>query len=412
MRLWTGQTVSVFGSLTTRIALPFTAVIYLDARPFQIALVTAADVIAGICFGLVAGVWVDRLRRRPMMIVADVGRAAIVLSVPVVAVFGTLHIEQLYAVAFLAGILTTFFDVAYQSYLPTLVEVDELVEGNSKLAASASVAEFAAFGSAGWLVQIITGPGAMLIDAATFVVSAISIASIRTKEPAAAPVTERESLLIEVRDGARAILHDGTLMVIAASAMFLNLAAGMMSATFLLFTARELGFSAGVLGLIFAVGGLTSLVGAVLADRCRRTFGAGGAMIIGLTMGGVGFVLTFAAPHASIIAAALLVGTQVISDPGWTIYEINQISLRQAIAPPGLLGRVNASVRFLGLVTMLAGTLFAGLVAGAIGARPVIMLAAIAVFAAAAVIAASPVRKLKAPPPVDEEVAFGTSAVA
>ncbi len=412
MRLWTGQTVSVFGSLTTRIALPFTAVIYLDARPFQIALVTAADVIAGICFGLVAGVWVDRLRRRPMMIVADVGRAAIVLSVPVVAVFGTLHIEQLYAVAFLAGILTTFFDVAYQSYLPTLVEVDELVEGNSKLAASASVAEFAAFGSAGWLVQIITGPGAMLIDAATFVVSAISIASIRTKEPAAAPVTERESLLIEVRDGARAILHDGTLMVIAASAMFLNLAAGMMSATFLLFTARELGFSAGVLGLIFAVGGLTSLVGAVLADRCRRTFGAGGAMIIGLTMGGVGFVLTFAAPHASIIAAALLVGTQVISDPGWTIYEINQISLRQAIAPPGLLGRVNASVRFLGLVTMLAGTLFAGLVAGAIGARPVIMLAAIAVFAAAAVIAASPVRKLKAPPPLDEEVAFGTSAVA
>ena len=404
LRLWTGQTVSVFGSLTTRIALPFTAVIYLNARPFQIALVTAADVIAGIAFGLIAGVWVDRLRRRPMMIAADIGRALIVLSVPLVAVFGTLHIEQLYAVAFLAGILTTFFDVAYQSYLPTLVDVDELVEGNSKLAASASVAEFAAFGSAGWLVQIITGPGAMLIDAASFVVSAVSIASIRTAEAPPAPAAERQTMLVEVRDGARAILENSTLCIITASWVLLSLASGMMSATFLLFTARELGFSPGVLGLIFAVGGVTSFVGAVLAERCRRAFGVGGAMTIGLTMGGAGFLIMSGAPHASILAAALLIAQQMISDPGWTVYEINQISLRQAIAPPAMLGRVNASVRFLGLVAMLAGTLSAGAIAGTLGARPVIMLAGGAVLAAAAVIALSPVRKLKAAPPIDEAI--------
>ena len=131
MRLWTGQTISVFGSLTTRLALPFTAVVYLDARPLQVALVTSSDVLAGICFALFAGVWVDRLRRRPIMIVADLGRAVIIGSVPLAAVFGALRIEQLYAVAFLAGILTTFFDVAYQSYLPTLVGQDELVQSSS-----------------------------------------------------------------------------------------------------------------------------------------------------------------------------------------------------------------------------------------------------------------------------------------
>lgn len=398
VRLWAGQTVSVFGSLTTRIALPFTAVVYLDARPFQIALVTAADVIAGICFGLFAGVWVDRLRRRPMMIAADIGRAVIVSSVPAAAVFGTLHIEQLYVVAFLAGILTTFFDVAYQSYLPTLVSADELVEGNSKLAASASVAEFGAFGTAGWLVQLITGPGAMVVDAASFVVSAISIAIIRRPEPPPMPVFERQPMLSEAVDGIRAILHDGTLRVIAASWVLLSLASGMMSAVFLLFTARELGFSPGVLGVIFAVGGVTSFIGAVFADWSRRRFGVGGAMILGLTMGGVGFLVMAGAPHASVLGAGLLIGQQIISDPGWTVYEINQISLRQAIAPEAMLGRVNAGVRFAGLVAMLVGTIVAGLTADAIGGRPVILLAGSAVFAAALVVLLSPVRTLRSAP--------------
>ena len=404
VRLWTGQTVSVFGSLTTRIALPFTAVVYLDARPFQIALVTAADVVAGICFGLFVGVWVDRIRRRPMMIAADIGRAIIVVSVPAAAVFGTLHIEQLYAVAFLAGILTTFFDVAYQSYLPTLVSADELVEGNSKLAASASVAEFGAFGTAGWLVQLITAPGAMLVDAGSFVVSAVSIAMIRRPEPPPAPASEREPMIAEALDGVRAIYHDRTLRVIAASWVLLSLASGMMSAVFLLFTARELGFSPGVLGLIFAVGGVTSFVGAVLADWSRRTFGVGGAMILGLVMGAVGFVIMAGAPHASILGAAILIAQQVISDPGWTVYEINQISLRQAIAPEAMLGRVNAGVRFAGLVAMLVGTISAGAIADAIGARPVILLAGAAVFAAAVVVLCSPVRRLRTAPERTDDV--------
>ena len=177
LRLWTGQTISVFGSLTTRLALPFTAIMFLQARPYQVALVTTFDVLAGICFTLFAGVWADRLRRRPIMIAADIGRAAIIGSVPIAAWFGVLRIEHLYAVAFLAGILTTFFDVAYQSYLPVLIDKEQLIDGNSKLAASESVAEFGSFSLAGWLVQLVTAPGAMAVDALSFLFSAASLSA-------------------------------------------------------------------------------------------------------------------------------------------------------------------------------------------------------------------------------------------
>ncbi|MBI5288838.1 MAG: MFS transporter, partial [Chloroflexi bacterium] len=281
-RLWAGQTVSVFGSLTTRLALPFTAVIFLDAPGWQVALLTSVDVLAGISVGLVVGVWVDRLRRRPIMIAADLARAGAIGSVPVAALFGVLHMPQLYAVAFASGVLTTCFDVAYQSYLPTLVRNDELVEGNSKLAASASVAEAGAFGSAGWLAQLLTAPGAMAIDAATFLVSAFSIFSIRQEEPPPPPSHEHESVRTEVVQGLRAIVHDPLQVPMVLSWMCMSLASGMIGGVIILFVTRDLGFSPGAQGLIYAVGGVTSLGGALWADWCRRRFGAGGAMVLGL----------------------------------------------------------------------------------------------------------------------------------
>jgi MFS family permease len=403
VRLWTGQTVSVFGSLTTRVALPFTAIVYLDARAYQVALITAADVLAGILFGLIAGVWVDRLRRKPIMMAADAGRAALVGSIPIAALFGLLRVEQLYVIAFLAGTLTIFFDVAYQSYLPSLIRTEELVEGNSKLAASSSVAEFGAFSLAGWLVQLITAPGAIAVDAVSFVVSALSLRTIRTAEPEPAPAHERESLRAEVLDGLRAVLTDPILRALGASWVAMSLASGMFGSVFLLFTSRELGFSPGVLGVIFGVGGLTSLVGAVFADRCRRRFGAGGAMVMGLASGGIGVLVMTAAPASMPgVAAALLVAQQVISDPGWTIYEVNQVSLRQAVAPERVLGRVNAGIRFAGLVAMLAGSLIAAVVADVYGARPVLVMGGLATLAGAAWLLLSPVRDLRGGPTVEE----------
>jgi MFS family permease len=395
VKLWAGQTVSVFGSLITRTALPFTAIIFLDASAWQVALLVSSDTVAGILFALIAGVWVDRLHRRPIMIAADLGRAAIVGSIPLAALFGVLRIEQLYVVAFSAGVLTSFFDVAYQSYLPSIVEPEELIEGNSKLTASASVAEFGAFSASGWLVQLITGPGAIVIDALSFLCSAAFVRAIRTPEPPVAPIEQRQSVRIEIADGLRALAQSPVLLAGAASWVMLSLASGLMGTVFLLFTSRQLGFSPGVLGLIFGVGGITSLGGALVAGWCARRFGVGGAMILGLALGGVGFALMSLARDASLIAAAFLIAQQCVSDPGWTIYEINQVSLRQAVARPAVLGRVNAAVRFAGLLAMLAGSIVAGLIASAADARAVVVCAAVVAFAGAAVVAASPIRTLR-----------------
>ncbi len=216
-RLWAGQTISVFGSLVGRIALAFTAILYLHARPFEVALIAAFDVFAGICVGLFVGVWVDRLRRRPIMIAADIARAAVTGSIPLAALFGVLRIEQLYVAAFAGGALTTFFDVAYQSYLPTLVEKDRLLEGNSKLTASFSVAEFGAFGISGWLVKLLTGPGAIAVDAVSFLFSAGAVRAIRAPEPTPPPPEQRQSVRAEIVEGLRAVLHDGILRTLAAS---------------------------------------------------------------------------------------------------------------------------------------------------------------------------------------------------
>ena len=404
MRLWVGQTVSVFGSLTTRVALPFTAIIYLDARPLEVALLTSADVLAGILFGLVAGVWVDRLRRRPIMIAADVGRALLIGSIPLAAVFDALRIEQLYVVAFFAGILTIFFDVAYQSYLPALVDEEQLLEGNSKLAATASVAEFGAFSAGGWLVQLVTGPGAMFVDALSFLFSAGSLLAIRKREAIPAAVAEPQSVAAEVRDGIRAVVHDPILRPLAGSFVALSLGAGMMGAVFLLFVTRDLGVAPGWQGVIYGVGGVTSLAGALVAERSRRVLGAGGAMIAGLLLAGIGVSLIAIAPELGVVTVIILVSQQIVSDPGWTIYEINAVSLRQAIAPAHLIGRVNAGIRFAGLVATLVGSLAAGVTADAVGTRPVLIAAAAAIASGALILTLSPVRALRDAPPVTEPV--------
>lgn len=407
LRLWSGQTISVFGSLTTRLALPFTAIVYLKAPVFQVALITSADVLAGISFTLFAGVWVDRLRRRPMMIAADLGRAVIIGSVPLAAAFGELHIAQIYVVAFLAGILTTFFDVAYQAYLPTLIATEDLIDGNSKLAGSASVAEFGSFSAAGWLVQLVTAPGAMGVDAVSFLFSAASLRAIKAAEPPPAPVEDRRSVVTEIAEGMRALWHEPRLRVIAGSHIALSAAGGVFGSVFVLYVTRDLGFSPGVQGLIYGIGGLSSLFGAAITGWCTRRFGAGRAMIGGLTFGGAGVLLVVGAPNITSIALVMLIAQQFISDPGWTVFTINQTSMRQAIAPEGVLGRVSAAERFAGLVATLIASIVAGIIASYAGARFVLGLGALCAIAGAVIILLSPLRNAR-----DESVAAEGTASA
>jgi MFS family permease len=369
LKLWTGQTVSVFGSLITWTALQFTAILVLDATAFQVALLSAATPIAGILVGLVAGVWVDRLHRRPLMIVADLLRAVFLVSIPLAALLDALRIEQLYLVAVLTGMLTIVFDVSYQSYLPTLVRHDELLEGNSKLTASASAAEVGSFGVSGWLIQVFTAPFTVLVDALTFLVSALCLLLIRSPEPPPPPPDERESVRQEIAEGLRLVMGNRILRALTGSAVMEALGRGFIGSVVLLYLSRDLGFSPGVLGMVFGVGGLSSLGGAMLAERATRRFGVGPAMIGSLLIASLGTLCLPLARDASLVALGLLVANQLITDPASTVNDIASISLRQSHTPPRVLGRVNASIRFCGLAVTLLGTLAAGLLAERAGLR-------------------------------------------
>ena len=398
VRLWTGQTISVFGSLITGTAIPFTAILLLDASPLQVALLAASNHVPGLIFGVAAGVWVDRLRRRPVMIAADLGRAVLVVTIPIAYAFDALTIEHLYAVALGAGVLTIFFDVAYQSYVPTLVSREELVEGNSKLAATASVSEFAGFSVSGWLVQVFSGPIAMLVDAASFVVSAVFLRSIRTPEPPPPPPEDRVSALAEAAEGMRTVARHPLLRSLAVATPLAAFGTGMFFATYMIFVTRGLGFNPGVLGVIFGLGGISSLIGATFAGPAARRFGAGPAMIAGLAMMGISMLFIPIASGAGILAAGLLIAQQISGDGMFMVADINATSLRQSIAPERMLGRVNAFNRMLDLGFTLAGILIGGAIGQTIGLRPALYIGAGSMIAAAAWLVLSPVRGLTAPP--------------
>jgi MFS family permease len=408
VNLWAAETISIFGTLVTRTALPFVAILVLDARPFQVALLGIAELVPAFAVGLVAGAWVDRLRRRPILIAADLGRAGLLTIIPILAFLDLLRIEHLYVVAALASILTVFFDVAYQSYLPSLVRREELVEGNSKLAASASVAEFGAFGLGGWLVQWLTAPYALIVDAASFLWSAAFIWRIRRSEPPPATTSARQPIVREIKEGLRFVFGNPILRALGSSTAVFAVSGQMFSAVFLFYVASDLGFKPGLLGVIFAIGGVASFLGAVTTSRITRRFGVGPALIAALPMIALGRMLVVIAADTSWLAVALLIAQQFVTDPFWTVYEISHVSLRQAVTPDRWQGRMNASLRSLDFGGMLIGGLLGGWLGDEIGARTTLLIASVATLLAAIPLLVPAVRNLKeAPattPPIEELV--------
>jgi MFS family permease len=372
------------------------AILVLNASPGQIAILRAADLVPGFLIGLMAGVFIDRLRRRPVMIAADIGRALLLGSIPVVALTGHAQIEQLYVVALLASILTVFFDIAEQSYIPAVVSRDQLIDANSKLTATQSIAEVGGFGIAGWLVQLFTAPFAIAIDAVTFLLSAVFVMAIDTPEPRPAPRAERRSVWREMLEGLTVLRSDPSLRAIALSVAAFECCFGIVGTIYSLYALRELGFMPGLLGLVYAVGGVSSLAAAVLASRVTRRVGIGPAMISGLLLATVGVLFMPLARGAGIVALLLLLAQQVVGDGGATIYEINQASLRQAIAPPALMGRINAGIRVTALGATLLGTAAGALLAQTVGYRPTLVVGALAMFTGALVILRSPVGRRRA----------------
>ena len=398
LRLWSGQTISVFGSMVGGTAMTFTAILVLQATPLQMGILNVMQLVPAVLAGLFAGAWVDRLRRRPLLIGADLGRALVLVTIPLAAWLGMLHIAQVYAVALVVSILTIIFNVAYESYLPGLVGKDDLLEGNSKLSASAAVAEFGGFSIAGWLVQVLTAPFAILIDAGSFVVSAITVKLIRAREPAVV-ASSHPNVIGEIREGLKIVQQHPLLRASAAAVLVHGLSGGTFGALVVLYMSRGLGFSPGVLGMIWALGGLSSFLGAALAPRFNLRLGFGPAMCAGLGIYGLSQSLIPLASGATWISAALLVGQQ-LGDGFYTLYAINQVSLRQAIAPEHVLGRVNASFQFFDLGATLVGSLLGGILGELLGLRLVLAFGAGGTLLSALVLGLSPVRRLKEIPAV------------
>jgi MFS family permease len=370
MKLWLGQTVSELGSVVTRTAVPLVALLVLGAGPYEMALIVVSASLAVLLVGFFAGAWVDRLRRRPLLILADILRAALLFSIPVAYFAGVLRMEQLYVVVFLEGCLGSFFDAAYPAYVPSLIGVDRVVEGNSKLATSSSLAEIGGPGLAGGLVQLVGAPFAMLVDAISFVVSAISLLLIRAPEPARPPRTDVTPIGREILEGLGVLLRHAVLLPLTLRSVIAHVAGSFYGVLYVIFLVEDLHLDPLALGVVISAGGAGSLVGSFFASRAIRRFGIGPALIWCAAGASAVGVLTPLAGGPVVLAFLMVFLPQLIGDGLQTIEGVAELSLIQGVVPDRLLGRVSASLEvFSHGIAYPLGALLAATLAGSIGVR-------------------------------------------
>jgi Transmembrane secretion effector len=399
LKLWLGETVSQFGSQVTLLAVPTVAILVLHAGPFQVGILSALEFLAFPTLGLVAGVYADRLRRRPIMIVCDLGRMLALGSIPVAFLINALTLEQLYIVALLTGIFTVFFDVSYQSYLPALVDRLNLLEGNTKLEISRSAAQVSGPAVAGVLIQLIGGARAVALDALSFLVSAVALSAIRQPEPQPRPSTASGAtgFIPEIKEGLEVVFKSPILWRIAGCTATSNLGSSMVfGAVLLIFMYRDLHLSAAIVGIIFAIGSGGGLLGALLASGISRTVGLGPTLGITTVLDGLALLLTplalLGAPVIVLSATGLIAGLCV------PVYNINQVSLRQAITPDRVQGRMNATMRTIVWGTFPLGGVLGGALGSTIGVVQTIILGGLVSTVAALWIFLGPVIRLKEQP--------------
>jgi MFS family permease len=393
LKLWTGETISLLGTQVTALALPLLAVITLQASAGQVGLLNACRYAPFVFVTLIAGVLVDRVRRRPTMIVANSARAFLIGLIPLAAAFDWLRIEHVYAVGFALGVLTVFFDLAYQAYLPSLVERKLLTPANARLQASASVAELGGPGLGGLLVQALSAPYALIADAASFLVSVLSLATIEKQEPARLS-TARAPLLREIGDGFRFTFANPYLRAIAGEAATFNLFEQTIMTAFVVYAIRDLELAPGILGLVLSTGAGGALAGSLVASRLSRRFGLGAAIVGSMSLACL-VPLTIALPAANgtptVLALALIFS---LWGGAVAVSNVLVVSLRQTITPDPMLGRMNASYRFFTYGAIPLGALLGGGLAELIGLRPTILVGALGLITALAWVIFSPLRGL------------------
>ncbi|WP_235030005.1 MFS transporter [Nonomuraea solani] len=370
--LFLADSASQVGTQLLHLALPLVAVTALRASAVQVGLLTACQTLAFVVIGLPAGAIVDRLSKRLVMVVADWARALALVSVPVAWWLGVLTIYQLYAVALVLGVFTVFFDAAYQSYLPHLVGRERLVEGNSMMEGLRTVAHLGGPSVGGYLVQFLTAPFALVVTVAGYVWSALCLATIRKREPR----RERAGSHLgkEIAEGVRFVFGHRLLRRIAGCAGTANLFGTMAQPAILLLLARDLGLPAGTIGLLLAVGGVGGVVGALVNRRVAARFGQGPTIWLAI---GLPAPLMFVVPWVQADwRLALFALFEFCFGAGAVIFNVTQLSFRQAVTPEPLLGRMNATIRFLVWGTMPLGGLLGGVLGEVMGVRNALLVAA------------------------------------
>jgi MFS family permease len=407
VKLWTAETISVFGTQITLLALPLIAATTLNVTPFEFGLLGAIEFLPFILLSLPAGVWVDRMRRRPIMIVGDLVRAVALLSIPIAFALDGLTIWQLYIVGFINGCATVFFDVAYQSYLPAVVDRDQIIDGNSKLETSRSAAFIVGPGIAGFLIGAISAPFAILVDSVSFVVSALFLGVIRKEEPKPERQVDEHgneaSMRSEIAAGLRYVLGHRHLRAIAATTGSSNFFSNILFAVLLLYLVRQLQFTPELIGVAFSIGAVGFLIGALLAGRIGNGFGVGPTIVASSFVFGPAALLIAIAPTD--LAFAFVAASIFINSLGGAIYNINQVSFRQAITPGSMQGRMNATMRFIVWGTIPIGGVVGGFLGGTIGLQATIWVAAIGGLFVFLPVLLSPVRSIRDMPEAVDEVA-------
>jgi MFS family permease len=392
LRLWFGQTVSEFGSQVTVLALPLAAVLVLHASTFQVGLLTTTGFAPFLLVGLPAGVWVDRMRRRSVMIAADVIRTLVLATLPAAYGLGVLTLGQLYVVTFIHGVATVFFDVAYMSYTPGLVGREHLVEANAKLQATMSVAQVSGPSASGFLIGLLTAPVALIADAASFVVSVITLLTIRTPEPEPER-SERRSLRAEMAEGLRFVGRHPILRMIAGCTATSNLFSSAVFAVGVVFLVRQVHLSAAQIGVLLSLGAIGGIAGALSCGLLRRWIGSARIIWVSITVTAP-FSVLFPLTEPGAAVALYAIAFFAVSFGG-VVYNVHQASFRQIVCPDRLLGRMNATIRFIVWGTIPLGGVLGGALGSSFGNRTALWVCAIGMNLASIWVLASPLLRMR-----------------
>jgi MFS family permease len=395
VKLWSASAISDVGSQVTMVALPLIAALSLGATPWQMGLLSAVGSAPILLVGLFAGVWVDRLPRRPLMVAADVARAAMLLLIPAASLTGGLRMEHLYVVAFITGALTMLFDVAYLSLMPSLVTREELVEANGKIEVTSAAAQVVGPGLGGILVSTLGAAVAVLVDALSFLVSALFLRGIRVTERAPAATSDRLGLATEIAEGLRAVARHRLLRVLAGCSAITNLFGRMFLAVYVLYMTRDLGLDSIGVGLVFATGGLGALAGSLVTAAVTRRLGPGPTMIWAQLVFGVTGLAVPLAVLVPAVAVPLVVGSEFTQWMAIVVYYVAAVSVRQALVADRLRGRVNATMRVVAGSAMPIGAVIGGALGGAIGLPLTLVVAELGLLLGFVWLVLSPVRSLR-----------------